>query len=110
MLGPGFLDDPLVSVSGQFPLNTCDFDPPEVSEPPSPPELRPFSLRWLTDLGLPNTPTSYRYCPRRQVAVDVITGRPRPPMSKLDWTTRDTKDGDEGPSKDYHWETVPDDK
>jgi hypothetical protein len=38
-----------------------------------------------------------------------VTGEPRPPLCKLDWTTRENKDGDEGPSKDYHWETVADD-
>jgi hypothetical protein len=66
-------------------------------------------LRWLIDLGVPSAPTSYRYCPVRQIAVDVVTGEPCPPLCKLDWTTRENKDGDEGPSKDYHRETVPDD-
>ena len=109
MSGLRFLDDPLVSVSGQFPLNRCDFVPPSVSEQPSDPSVRPFSLRWLIDLGVPSAHTSYRYCPVRQIAVDVVTGEPRPPLCKQDWTTRENKDGDEGPSKDYHWETVPDD-
>ncbi|MGH3695429.1 MAG: hypothetical protein ACRDRX_15810 [Pseudonocardiaceae bacterium] len=71
--------------------------------------VRPFALRWLIELGVPAAPTSFRYCPVRQIAVDVVTGIPRPPLCKLDWTTRESKDGDEGPSKDYHWETVPDD-
>lgn len=109
MSGLRYLNDPLVSVSGQFPLNTCDFSPPEISEPPSPAPRRPLSLRWLVDLGVPAAPTTLRYCPDRQVSVDVVTGRPRPPLAKLEWTTREQKDGDEGPSKDYHWETVPDD-
>lgn len=104
-----FLGDPLVSVSGQFPLNTCDFRRPAVSDPPSTPEVRPFALRWLIDLGVPAAPTSFRYCPDRQVSVDAITSEPRAPLCKLDWTTRESKDGDEGPSKDYHWETVPED-
>jgi hypothetical protein len=108
--GLRYLNDPLVSVSGQFPLNSCDFAPPSVSEPPSEPSIRPFSLRWLIKLGVPKAPTSYRYCPERQIAVDVVTGEPRPPLCKLDWTTRENKDGDEGPSKDYHWEIVPDDE
>ena len=110
MSGLRFLNDPLVSVSGQFPLNSCDFVPPESSAPPSEPAVRPFSLRWLIDLGVPNGgPTSYTYCPERQIAVDVISNQPRPPLCKQDWTTRESKDGDEGQSKDYHWETVPDD-
>ncbi len=107
--GPRYLNDPLVSISGQFPLNSCDFATPSASEPPSEPTVRPFSLRWLVDIGVPKPPTSYRYCPERQIAVDVVTGEPRPPLCKLDWTTRENKDGDEGPAKDYHWETVPDD-
>jgi hypothetical protein len=59
-------------------------------------------------MGVPSVPTSYRYCPCRQVAVDTVTGEPAPPRARLDWTTVSNKDGDEGPSKDYDWETVPD--
>ncbi|MGH3875166.1 MAG: hypothetical protein ACRDSR_27325 [Pseudonocardiaceae bacterium] len=80
-----------------------------MSEPPSGPSVRPFSLRWLSDLGVPVAPTSFRYCPQRQIAVDVVTGAPHPPLRKIDWTTIANKDGEEGPSKDYGWETVPDD-
>lgn len=40
--------------------------------------------------------------------MDVVTGQPAPPVAKLEWTTISQKDGDEGPSKDYNWETVPD--
>ncbi len=109
MSGLRYLDDPLVSVSGQFPLNRCDFMPPSVSEPPSAAPIRPFALRWLIELGVPTASISFRYCPIRQIAVDVVTGVPRLPLCKLDWTTRESKDGDEGPSKDYHWEAVPDD-
>ncbi|MGH3570124.1 MAG: hypothetical protein ACRDRH_29780 [Pseudonocardia sp.] len=109
MSGLRYLDDPLVSVSGQFPLNHCDFTPPPDSAPPSDPAIRPFSLRWLIDIGVPAVPTSFRYCPIRQVAVDVVTGVPRPPVCKQEWTTVAHKDGEEGPSKDYGWETVPDD-
>lgn len=75
MSGLRYVDDPLVAVSGQFPLSRCDFSLPDRSEAPS----------------------------------GVATGEPRPPICKLDWTTIATKDGDEGPSKDYAWETVPDD-
>lgn len=106
--GLRFLDDPLVSVSGQFPLNQCDFIPPSVSESPSEPSVRPYSLRWLVDLGLPAAPTSYRYCSVRQIAVDVVTGEPRPPLCKLDWTTREHKDGDEGPSTGKRFRTTTD--
>jgi hypothetical protein len=28
--------------------------------------------------------------------------------AKLEWTTTTHLDGDEGPSKDYNWETIPD--
>lgn len=110
MSGPRYVDDPLVTVSGQFPLSRCDFLLPERSEPPSGVTTRPYALRWLIDIGMPPPPKSYRYCPVRQVAVDVITGEPRPAVCKLDWTTISHKDGDEGPSKDYAWETVPDDE
>jgi hypothetical protein len=77
MSGLRYVDDPLVTVSGQFPLSRCDFTLPDCSEPPSGSATRPFALR--------------------------------PPVCKLDWTTIASKDGDEGQSKDYGWETVPDD-
>jgi putative ATP-grasp target RiPP len=109
MSGPRFTDDPLVTVSGQFPLSPASFVRPPRGEPPSGPLTRPFALRWLVDLGVPTPSESYRYCPVRQVAVHVRTGEPRPPLAKLEWTTVGHKDGDEGPSKDYDWEVVPDD-
>lgn len=102
------MDDPLASVSAQFPLTPPGFTVPERSASPSGPQTRPFGLRWLIVMGIPATPTTYRYCPVRQVAVDVVTGNPLPPLVKVDWTTIQEKDGDEGPSKDYGWETVPD--
>lgn len=37
-----------------------------------------------------------------------MTGEPLPPLLKVDWTTIQEKYGDEGPSKDYGWETIPD--
>lgn len=104
-----YVDDPLVTISGQFPLSHCGFSVPDRSDPPSGAKTRPFALRWLIDIGVPSTPRSYRYCPKLQVSVDSATGEPRPPECKQDWTTIATKDGDEGPSKDYGWETVPDD-
>ncbi|MGH3908634.1 MAG: putative ATP-grasp-modified RiPP [Pseudonocardiaceae bacterium] len=103
-----FADDPLASVSAQFPLTPPGFTVPEHSESPSSPETRPFGLRWLVTMGVPTTPTSYRYCPTRQLAVDAVTGVPLPPRLAQEWTTIQQKDGDEGPSKDYGWETVPD--
>jgi hypothetical protein len=102
------MDDPLVTVSGQFPLSPSEFSAPERSECPSGPDTRPFALRWLVEMGIPSVSTSYRYCPLRQVAVDAVTGEPRSPRGKLAWTSIGHKDGDEGPSKDYGWETVPD--
>lgn len=108
MPGMRFLDDPLVSVSAQFPLSPSGFTMPQQSESPSSPQTRPFGLRWLTSVGVPTTPTSYRYCPVHQVAVDINTGEPLPPRLKQEWTTIAHKDGDEGPSKDYGWETIPD--
>ena len=109
MSGLRYVDDPLVTVSGRFPLNWCDFSVPDRSEPRSGPTTRPFALRWLIDIGVPSAPRSYRYCPIRQVALDVVTGEPRPPICTLDWTTIASKDGDVGPSKDYGWDVVPDD-
>lgn len=103
-----FANDPLVSVSGQFPLGCLDTAPPHASEPPSGVATRPFGLRWVQDVGLPAVPSFFRYCPQRQVAVDAVTGDPIPPSMAVEWTTQSNLDGDEGPSKDYGWETVPD--
>jgi len=108
MSGVRFAEDPLVSVSARFPLTPAGFTVPKHSESPSGPETRPFGLRWLVAMGVPATPTSFRYCPVRQVAVDVVTGEPLPLRSAVNWTTIQQKDGDEGPSKDYGWETSPD--
>lgn len=106
--GVRFVNDPLVSVSEQFPLGPRGFSVPERSDSPSSAAVRPWGLRWLTEMGLPTTPSSSRYCPVRQVSVDVVTGQPVPPTAKLAWTTISQKDGDEGPSKDYDWEVQPD--
>lgn len=108
MTGTRFADDPLVSVSERFPLSPSGFTVPISSESPSGPSTRPFGLRWVCDVGVPVAPTSYRYCPVRQVVVDVVTGEPLPLRNKIEWTTIYQKDGDEGPSKDYGWETIPD--
>uniref|UniRef100_UPI003F495BA5 putative ATP-grasp-modified RiPP n=1 Tax=Amycolatopsis sp. CA-096443 TaxID=3239919 RepID=UPI003F495BA5 len=104
-----FVRDPLASVSEQFPLGPSGFAAPEHSDSPSCPDTRPWGLRWLTEMGVPAEPASYRYCPVRQVAVDVVTDQPVAPLSKLEWTTVANKDGDDGgPSKDYAWEVLPD--
>jgi len=108
MSGIRFKDDPLATVSARFPLTPSGFTAPECSESPSGPQTRPFGLRWLIAIGVPAVPTSYRYCPLRQVAVDIVTGEPLTLRLGVDWTTIQHKDGDEGPSKDYGWETVPD--
>lgn len=106
--GIRFVNDPLASVSEQFPLGPPGFIVPEHSEVPSPSAIRPWGLRWLTGMGVPSRPMRYRYCPVRQVSVDVATGCPAAPSAKLAWTTISHKDGDEGPSKDYDWEVQPD--
>lgn len=108
MSGVRFVNDPLMSVSEQFPLGPPGFAVPERSHSASAPDVRPWGLRWLTDMGVPTAPTSFRYCPVRQVSVDVVTGEPAALASKLEWTTVSHKDGDEGPSKDYDWEVQPD--
>jgi putative ATP-grasp target RiPP len=108
MSGVRFTDDPLVSVSAQFPLSPAGFTAPQYSESPSGPQTRPFGLRWLVEMGVPAVPASYRYCPERQIAVHAVTGEPMPPNAARDWTTISHKDGDEGPSKDYGWEQLPD--
>lgn len=108
MSGVRFVNDPLASVSEQFPLGPPGFTAPGRSDGPSAAGIRPWGLRWLTDMGMPTAPTSYRYCPTRQVSVDVVTGQSVAPAAKLAWTTINQKDGDEGPSKDYDWEVQPD--
>ncbi|MBA2309319.1 MAG: hypothetical protein H0W01_08510 [Pseudonocardiales bacterium] len=42
------------------------------------------------------------------MSVDVETDEPLPPRAGQKWSTISQKDGDEGPSKDYGWETVED--
>lgn len=103
-----FVNDPLASVSEQFPLGPPGFIAPERSDSPSGPSIRPWGLRWLTGMGMPTRPTAYRYCPVRQVSVDKKTGQQVAPVAGLAWTTISQKDGDEGPSKDYDWEVQPD--
>jgi putative ATP-grasp target RiPP len=51
------------------------------------PGIRPWGLRWLTEMGMPAAPASYRYCPIRQVSVDAVTGQPVAPAAKVAWTT-----------------------
>lgn len=108
MAGTRFADDPLASISERFPLAPPGFTVPESSDSPSGLATRPFGLRWVTDVGIPASPVCYRYCPRRQVVVDEKTDKPPPPRRRLEWTTINHKDGDEGPSKDYDWESIPD--
>jgi hypothetical protein len=47
MSGLRYVDDPLVTVSGQFPLSRCDFSLTDRSEAPSGVATRPFALRWV---------------------------------------------------------------
>ncbi len=52
---PGFwyVGDPLVTVSGRFPLSRCDFSLPDRSEAPSGAATRPFALRWQNWIAQP---------------------------------------------------------
>lgn len=104
-----FIGDPLASVSERFPLAWPDLAEPGAGGKPSAPETRPFGLRVLRVMGCPVL-RAYRYCHERQLTVG-DDGRELPAVvDKLDWTTVSHGDGDEGPDKDYSWETVPDDE
>ncbi len=101
-----FAGDPLASVSERFPLAWPDLAEPGGGKP-SAAETRPFGLRVLRIMASPGF-RAYRYCHERQLTVG-DDGRELPAIvDKLDWTTVSHGDGDEGPDKDYAWETVPD--
>jgi len=103
-----FVGDPLASVSERFPLAWPGMAEPREDGEPSAPDIRPFGLRVLRVMGFPRIST-YRYCHERQLTLG-DDGRELPSIvDKLDWTTVSHGDGDEGPDKDYAWETVPDD-
>jgi hypothetical protein len=53
--------------------------------------------------------SAYRYCHERQLTIGDDGRELSSIVDKLDWTTVTHGDGDEGPDKDYAWETVPDD-
>ncbi len=103
-----FVGHPLASVSERFPLAWPGIAEPGEGGEPSAPGIRPFGLRILRVMGSPRLP-SYRYSHARQLTTG-DDGRELPGIvDKLDWTTVTHCDGDEGPAKDYAWETVPDD-
>jgi hypothetical protein len=103
-----FVGDPLASVSERFPLAWPGTAAPGEGGEPSAPDIRPFGLRVLRVMGSPRL-SAYRYCHERQLTTG-DDGRELPSIvDKLDWTTVTHCDGDEGPEKDYSWETVPDD-
>jgi hypothetical protein len=103
-----FAGDPLASVSERFPLAWPGTAEPGEGGEPSAPDIRPFGLRVLRVMGSPRL-SAYRYCHERQLTTG-DDGRELPSIvDKLDWTTVTHCDGDEGPEKDYAWETVPDD-
>ena len=103
-----FVGDPLASVSERFPLAWPGMAEPREGGEPSAPSIRPFGLRVLRVMRSPRL-AAYRYCHERQLTIG-DDGRELPSIvDKLDWTTVSHGDGDEGPDKDYAWETVPDD-
>ncbi|MGH3942890.1 MAG: hypothetical protein ACRDTG_30565 [Pseudonocardiaceae bacterium] len=103
-----FAGDPLASVSEQFPLGWPGLAEPGEGGEPSAPDTRPFGLRVLRVMGSPGLRV-YRYCHERQLTVGDDDRELTAIVDKLDWTTVSHGDGDEGPDKDYSWETVPDD-
>ncbi len=103
-----FAGDPLATASEHFPLAWPGLAEPGAAEKPSAPDVRPFGLRVLRSMGSPRL-HAYRYCHERQLTVGDDGGELPTIVDKLDWTTVSHNDGDEGPDKDYAWETLPDD-
>ncbi|MDP8931799.1 MAG: putative ATP-grasp-modified RiPP [Actinomycetota bacterium] len=99
-----FINDPLASASGQFPLGSSSAALPGDGERSSGPATRPFGLRDLREMAEPKT-EPYCYCHHRQLALASDGGLMVERM-KLEWTTVTNNDGDEGPSEDYDWENV----
>jgi len=100
--------DPLASVAAQFPLAASPFAVAADGGTPSGPGTRPWGLRWLrpTPVGVP---PAFRYCPVRQVAVAADgSGRLWMDTKGQQWSSIAERDGDEGPSEDYGWDTTGD--
>lgn len=105
-----FYDDPLASVSAQFPLTR-----PGVAsavgntEVPSGPVTRPFGLRAVRAIPEPLIPP-YDYCHDQQVSVaDDGSGEPMVRRStSMEWSSITDNDGDEGPDEDWGNDYAPD--
>lgn len=102
-----FVDDPLASGSERFPLAFPGLATPGEGGQPSGPDTRPYGLRVLRVMG-PGRVRPWRYCPERQLTIGADGSELPSIVDKLEWSTNSHNDGDEGPSKDYGWETVPD--
>jgi putative ATP-grasp target RiPP len=103
-----YRDDPLASVVAQFPMTSAPFAVPEDGGNPSGPASRPWGLRWLRPAPA-LIPPAYRYCPVRQVAVSTDgSGRLWMDNDGQDWSSIAERNGDEGPSEDYGWDTTGD--
>lgn len=103
-----FIDDPLASGSERFPLAFSGLAELGEGGQPSSIDSRPFGLRVLRVMG-PGRVRPWRYCHVRQLTLRADGTELPSIVDKLEWTTNSHNDGDEGPSKDYGWETVPDD-
>lgn len=97
--------DPLASVVAQFPMAASPFVPPAHGGAPSGPTTRPWGLRWVRPAAA-LVPPAFRYCPVRQVAVSVDgSGGLWMDEDGKKWSSIAEKDGDEGRSEDWGWDT-----
>lgn len=96
--------DPFASVVSQFPMTRSRnaTDPSDFSSP-SRSITRPWGLRWLRPAPA-MMPPAHLYCPERQVAVNDVGGLWMNEDGK-EWSSVAERDGDEGPSEDYGWDT-----
>lgn len=107
-MSTGFLDDPVATHSGQFPLARPD-GAPVAAEPPSGLGVRPWVLRDLEQAsahGLPEL-SGWVYDPIRQVTID----RDGTAVTMATAKTKSQYDGDEGPSEpgeDWLYDFCPD--
>lgn len=104
-----FADGPLASDSEQFGLaRPRDLRPSD--EPPSPPGVRPWGLRWMVPGALRAQPLpALTYCSAQQVVVD-RRGHPLILTGALDASADSVSDGDgdEGRSEDWKYDFLPD--
>lgn len=95
--------DPLSSIISQFPMTSPRFAPVIDEQVPSGPDTRPWGLRWLRPSPT-MIPPAYSYCPERQTAVGA-DGAGWLNNEGKEWSSIAERDGDEGPSEDYGWDT-----